>query len=170
MKAQVESEAPHEHLWKLIHDMRFGMLTTRHADGVLHSRPLTTQNRKLDEGASLWFFVALSGEPARDVKADPMVNVSYASPEKDCYVSVSGQARIVDDAERKKALWSASAKAWFVGGLEDPDLGLLEVRIDRAEFWDVKTSKMVQLYKMAKAAVSGVPPSGMGEHGEVKMR
>ena len=44
------------------------------------------------------------------------------------------------------------------------------MRIDRAEFWDVKTSKMVQLYKMAKAAVSGVPPSGMGEHGEVKMR
>ena len=36
--------------------------------------------------------------------------------------------------------------------------------------WDVKDSKLVQLYKMAKAAVTGQPPTELGEHGEVRMK
>jgi hypothetical protein len=34
----------------------------------------------------------------------------------------------------------------------------------------VKESKLVQLYEMAKAAVTGKPPVDLGEHGEVRMR
>ncbi|MEP7141150.1 MAG: general stress protein, partial [Caldimonas sp.] len=37
-------------------------------------------------------------------------------------------------------------------------------------YWDVKESKIVQLLTMAKAAVTGKPPTGLGEHGEVRMR
>ena len=44
-------------LWELIKDTRFGMLTHRHGDGQLHSHPLTTQNKKLDEGETLYFFI-----------------------------------------------------------------------------------------------------------------
>ena len=40
-------------LWDLITDIRFAMLTTRHDNGHLHSRPMTTQNSKLDEDTSL---------------------------------------------------------------------------------------------------------------------
>ncbi|MDP3827291.1 MAG: general stress protein, partial [Polaromonas sp.] len=29
-------------LWDLIKDIKFGMLTHRHTDGMLHSHPLTT--------------------------------------------------------------------------------------------------------------------------------
>jgi len=42
-----------EHLWELIHDIRFAMFTTHHRAGHLHSRPMTTQNSKLDEHNSL---------------------------------------------------------------------------------------------------------------------
>ena len=45
----------------------------------------------------------------------------------------------------------------------------VEVRIEDAEYWDVKESKVTQLFKMARAAVVSEPPSGMGEHGEVHM-
>ena len=61
------------------------------------------------------------------------------------------------------------AKAWFPGGPTDPDLALLQVRITQAEYWDVTDSKMVQLAKMAKAAVTGEPPRNMGEHKELRM-
>jgi hypothetical protein len=44
------------------------------------------------------------------------------------------------------------------------------VQIVHANFWDVKESKLVQLYEMAKAVVTGKPPTDMGEHGEVRMR
>ena len=43
------------------------------------------------------------------------------------------------------------------------------MRIEDAEYWDVKESKVTQLFKMARAAVVSDPPTGMGEHGEVHM-
>jgi hypothetical protein len=60
-------------------------------------------------------------------------------------------------------------EAWFPGGVDDPDVALVEVTITHAHYWDVKENKLLQLFKMAKAAVTGKPPTGMGESGEVRM-
>lgn len=159
----------HETLWKLIKDIRFGMVTHRTASGMLHSHPLTTQNKRLQENAELYFFISRSGELYERLLTDGEVNVSYSDPGEDSYVSLSGQARFVEDQAQKEALWSPMAKAWFPGGVTDPDLALLVVRIRHAEYWDVKETKMVQLFKMAKAAVTGEPPRDMGEHRELSI-
>jgi hypothetical protein len=45
----------------------------------------------------------------------------------------------------------------------------VQVLISHASYWDVKENKLVQLFKMAKAAVTGKPPTDMGEHGDVRM-
>lgn len=156
-------------LWSLIKDIRFGMFTHRHASGLLHSHPLTTQNKSLDEGTRLYFFVARSSEIARQIQQDASVNVAYASPGDDSYVSVSGDAAIVEDQAKKEALWSPMAKAWFPDGPGDANLALLEVQIRHAEYWDVSESKMVQLAKMAKAALTGVQPHDLGEHKELRI-
>ncbi|MEO7057424.1 MAG: pyridoxamine 5'-phosphate oxidase family protein [Caldimonas sp.] len=159
-----------EHLWKMIKDIRFAMFTTRHGNGHLHSRPMTTQNKAIDEDGSLWFFMSKKGDPVDDVKAQPTVNVVYANPSSDTYVSVSGTAALIEDQAKKNQLWSKMAEAWFPGGPTDPDLALVQVQIVHANYWDVKESKIVQLYEMAKAVVTGKPPTGMGDHGEVRMR
>src|SRR4051812_47535661 len=44
-----KDKTPQQHLWEMIKDIRFGMLTHRHPDGGLHSHPLTTQNKELGE-------------------------------------------------------------------------------------------------------------------------
>lgn len=156
-------------LWDLIKDIKFGMLTHRHSDGMLHSHPLTTMNQSADEGSRLYFFVSRNSEIAHRLQQDGNVNVSYADPGKDSYVSLSGQGAVVDDGAKKAALWSPMAKAWFPEGPTDPDLALLEVSIRHAEYWDVKESKMVQLAKMAKAALTGQPPKNLGEHKELSL-
>lgn len=43
------------------------------------------------------------------------------------------------------------------------------MKISHAEYWDIKESQMVQLFKMAKAALTGTPPENMGEHAELKL-
>lgn len=159
----------HETLWKLIKDIRFGMLTHSTSTGMLHAHPLTTQNKKLDTNADLYFFISQKGELYERLLTDGEVNVSYADPDEDSYVSLSGQARFVDDPAQKEALWSPMAKAWFTGGVTDPDLALLAVRIRHAEYWDVDESKMVQLFKMAKAAITGEQPRDLGEHKELTL-
>ena len=45
---------------------------------------------------------------------------------------------------------------------------LVEVRIEEAEYWNVKENKLLQLLKMGTAAVTGNRPKKMGEHGEVE--
>ncbi len=152
-------------LWALVKDMRFGMLTHRHADGSLHSHPLTTQNRSLDDGC-LYFFVSRATELGQRIAVDGSVNVAYADTHKDRYVSVTGQARVNEDRRLRDTLFNALAKAWFPGGVDDPNLELVEVRILHAEYWSTTESKVTQLFKMASAAVTGQPPV-IGEHREV---
>jgi general stress protein 26 len=154
----------------MIKDIKFAMFTTRHGNGHLHARPMTTQNKALDDDDSLWFFMAKKGDPVEDLKTDPVVNVVYADPSSDTYVSVSGTARVVDNMAKKEQLWSKLNEAWFQGGLTDPDLALVQVQITHAGYWDVKSNKLVQLFAMAKAAVTGRSPRDIAEHGEVRMR
>lgn len=164
------TDNPTELLWGLIKDIKFAMFVTRHDNGHLHARPMTTQNSKLDEDSNLWFFMSRKGDPVADLLKEPLVNVSYADPGKDSYVSVSGTATVSEDMGKKEQLWSKMAEAWFPGGVTDPDLALVQVKIAHANYWDVKESKIVQLYQMAKAAITGKPPTDLGEHGEVRMR
>ena len=44
------------------------------------------------------------------------------------------------------------------------------MRIEVAEYWNVKENKLLQLLKMGKAAATGTRPNKMGEHGEVQFR
>ncbi|HWP18539.1 MAG TPA: pyridoxamine 5'-phosphate oxidase family protein [Burkholderiaceae bacterium] len=168
--ALLHDTSPQQRLWQMIHDIRFGMLTTRHSDGQLRSRPMTTQNRSLDDDSPvLWFFVSQRSEPAMDLKDDGAVNIAYASPERDRYVSIAGFARFVQDPAKVRELWDPACEAWFPNGPEDPDLGLLAVHIDHAEYWDVQDSKMVQLFKRAKAALTGHRPGLDSEHTTLRM-
>lgn len=165
-----ESQEARERLWEMIKDIRFSMFTTRHSGGHLHARPMTTQNRSVDEDASLWFFMARSGEPVADLTADPVVNVVYADPGSDSYISISGNAVVCEDMGLKEAMWNKFAQAWFPAGHTDPNLALVQVKIVHANYWDVKESKVVQLFEMAKAAITGVPPKALGEHAVIHMQ
>lgn len=165
----MHTHTDHQTLWHLIKHIKFGMLTHRHSNGELHSHPLTTQNKSADEGSQLYFFISRYSEMARQLPLDPNVNMSYADPSKDSYVSLSGLATIVDDQPKKEALFSPMSEAWFPAGATDPNLALLKVEIHHAEYWDVKESKMLQLAKMAKAVITGETPQKLGEHKELNL-
>ncbi|NML48582.1 pyridoxamine 5'-phosphate oxidase family protein [Ramlibacter sp. G-1-2-2] len=160
-----EQRSSHEVLWDLVKDTRFCMLSHRHADGTLHSHPLTTQNKALDEGATLYFLVSKSTELGQRLQLDGNVNLSYANPKDDTWVSISGTARVLEDAQKKQEVFDTMDKAWF-SGPQDPDLELVAVHIDEAEYWNVKENKLLQLLKMARAASGGDRPK-MGEHREL---
>ena len=155
--------------WELIKDIKFAMFTAHGSDGHMHSRPMTMQNGSDDRADVLWFFMSRSSEPVLDIARDASVNVAYADTGSDAYVSVAGRARLVDDIAKKKALWNTGVQAWFPGGVTDPDLALVAVTIEHVEYWDVDSNKMVQLFKITKAAMTGVPPK-MGEHRELRTR
>ena len=170
MTTHTPTTAGRDKLWDMIKSIKFGMFTTRHpGNGHLHSRPMTTQNKELGADDSLWYFMSRSSDPVEDLASEPTVNVAFADPGADTWVSVSGEASVVEDRAKAEQLWSKMNEAWFKGGPQDPDLALVQVRIVHANYWDVRESKIVQLWEMAKAAVSGTTPD-LGEHGEVRLR
>ena len=141
-------------LKELIEDIRIAMMTTRDADGSLRSRPLQTL-RCADEG-TLWFFTSASSAKVEEAAAGGwQVNLSYANPGKMDYVSISGHATLSRDRELMKALWNKWVEVFFPKGLDDPDLALLRVDIDKAEYWDSPGTAVGRAYGIAKALLTG---------------
>ncbi len=162
----MKPKTDHDLLWHMIKDMRFAMLTHRHADGSLHAHPMTMQNKSLDEQGMLYFFVARPTEVGQRLRTDGNVNVSFVDPAKDIYVSIAGQAGVQEDLALKQRLFNALDRAWFPGGADDANLELVAVRIQQAEYWDVRESKLTQLFKLATAAVTH-SPAHVGDHREL---
>jgi general stress protein 26 len=128
-------------LRELIDDIAVAMVTTVTPDGTLHSRPMLTQGA--DEEGVLWFFTSTESDMAHDLEEEHAVNISYADPGTDRYVSVSGQANLEKERSRMEDLWEPVLNRYFARGLEDPNLALMKVRIESAEYWDPKSSKMI---------------------------
>ena len=140
-------------LAKLIHGIRVAMLTTREDDGTLRSRPMQTQDQEFD--GTLWFFTPASSHKVAEVDHEHQVNLSYAEPGENRYVSVSGTATLVRDRAKIDQLWSPVLKAWFPKGKDDPDVALLKVEVTKAEYWDAPSSTLVKLVGFTKAVLTG---------------
>jgi general stress protein 26 len=164
---QAQGDPGMRKLADLIDAAKIAMLTTEEADGSLRSRPLATL--QLDSEGHLWFFTAMSSGKVEEIDQHRKVNLSYANVDKQDYVSVSGHARLLRDREKMKQLWTRWVEPWFPNGVDDPDLALLEVTIDEAEYWDAPASRMQRFFGLTRALSSG-DTSGMGEHGKVRPR
>lgn len=140
-------------LWDLIKNLEVAMLTTLDSDGTLHSRPMATQQPSFD--GHLWFFTQASAHKVDEVQHHRQVNVSYVDSEKNRFVSVTGQAQVVRDTGKARELWQPYLRAWLPKGVDDPEVALIRVRVDQAEYWDSPSSKVEQIFGIFKAAATG---------------
>lgn len=161
---------PRETLWQLVKGIRYAMITYRHADGSLRACPMTMVNRSgHEERLNFYFLLDRQSDLARSVENDGQIQISFADTSADSYVSVSSYASLSADLALKEKLWTTAAKAWFPQGVEDPNLAVLVAPVTSAEYWDVHDNKLVQLFKKAKAVVTGEEPTGMGEHQTLRL-
>lgn len=149
---------------ELIGDIPVAMLTTADDDGSLRSRPMAMPQAAFD--GNLWFFTWADAPKVEELQQHPQVNVSFADPERQYYVSVSGTATLIDDRQKMEELWSPWLRAWFPRGLDEPNLALLQVHADTVEYWDAPSSTMVQLFGVVKATLTGHSPQP-GEHAKL---
>ncbi len=139
---------------KLIQDVKFAMLTTvSNRDGSLHSRPMTVQKTKFD--GNLWFFAGKSTELIQQIKVTPQVNVSFTNANDSSYVSACGEAEVVEDRAKAKELWDPFLLSWYPRGIDDPEICLIKVSVESADYWESPSSTLVRLADFAKAALRG---------------
>ncbi len=138
MNTTPERDSSIRKLAEFIGEIRIAMFTTTTEDGSIRSRPMTTQLAKVD--GDLWFFTKRESPKADEIRRHRRVSLSYAKPEDNSYVSVSGTAELITDPEKAHQLWDPSYEQWFPEGASDPSLTLIRVTVEQAEYWHAPSS------------------------------
>jgi general stress protein 26 len=155
-------------LSELIDGIKVAMLTTIAANGELVSRPLQTRDREFD--GDLWFMTSVDSGKVDELIANPHVNIAYADPEHDRYVSITGAAQLVRDRRRIHALWNeALDPLYFKNGRDDPDIALIQVHAHTAEAWCAGNNTVSRLFNFVRARLTG-DPAALGRHAHVELR
>lgn len=132
-----------ETLRDLIKDVDTAMLTTATPEGLV-SRPMKTQEVEFD--GDLWFFTKKETDKYKEILHGQDVNVAYAGKS---YVSVRGRAEIVEDISKKEELWNKAYEKFMQTTVDDPNLVLIKVSAEAAEYWETGsiTKQVAFFYK-----------------------
>ncbi|WP_083257261.1 pyridoxamine 5'-phosphate oxidase family protein [Arcticibacter eurypsychrophilus] len=174
---ELKGETPQEQLEKIefikkarelssrISDIKIAMLSTVNPNGSLDSRPMYTFPIKDD--SLIWMFARKSAQKTIEIAQNPHVILNYSDTEKGLYITVNGLATISTDMVKVEELWSDRYKTWFPYGKTDPDLCLLRIEPDKAEYWDSPDLLIAQIISLVKNTLGG-KTNEEGDHKEIK--
>jgi general stress protein 26 len=165
MTSNTERQKTIRSVAEMIKEINVAMLTTAMPDGVLRSRPMISAEPEFH--GELWFFTEFDTKKVQEIKDNPQVNASFALPQEDIYVSISGTAELVRDQRKAEILWKDQYQAWLPNDVDPSQLGFLKVAVDRAEYWDASTSRMEQISSFTKAVFGGRRDQPV-EHGKIE--
>jgi len=148
-------------LWQMVQDIKIAMLTTRDS-GMLRCRPMECLQVDAPAG-TLWFFTGASSPKTDEVDDEHEVALAFADKTHQNYVSISGRAKLVRDRAKARELWTEEQRAWYPEGLDDPELALLKVSVQQAEYWDRPTGEMVAAQGLVRAIADETPDLGENE-------
>jgi general stress protein 26 len=149
-----------EKIWSRIAPVGVAMLSTR-TGGAIHARPMHNVQDEFE--GTLWFFTSLKAHAAAEIEGAHAVGVTYEDPSRRIYVSLSGQGRLTRDPALIENFWNPVIAAWFPEGKESEDLALIEIEVERAEYWEARSNRMVQLFEVAKTLTEQKPDLGRHE-------
>lgn len=150
MKRHMTEEQGISKVTGIINDSRIGMLTTINEEGALVSRPLAVQDVK-DDG-DMWFFTGLGTSQVAHIRQDSRVNVSFGKNTE--WVSVAGTAEVVTDRAKIHELWNQVVEAWFPDGPDTPEVCLLHVDSESAEYWTSPGGTAATVLQWVKSKVT----------------
>jgi len=149
--------------WELMKKIGFAMLVTRDGE-KLRARPMSAYLER-DEN-TIYFLTDARRHKDDEIARNPGVNLSFADASSQKYVWLTGTAMVSNDRAKIKELFSTPAKAWWESA-EDPNIRVLKITPDDAEFWD-SPGTIISYVKMAAAAATGSQPD-IGKNRKVSM-
>jgi general stress protein 26 len=155
-----------DRVWEIIEKVGVCMLTTRSANG-LRARPLEARP---DREAGLIFFVTdIHSTKEDEILAAPDVGLVFIDPSDKAYLSITGRACVMRDAEKTRTVWRKTDEVWWHGGPDDPSVCLLRIEPSTAELWDGPANAVVTAFEFAKARLTGNEPD-LGENRKVTVK
>lgn len=152
-----------ERVWELIEKIPICMLSTW-TGTELRSRPMDARPRRKEN--MIYFLTDARHHKDDEIAQYPQVMTAHSDTSNYKFVSLSGRAVISNDREKIKELWEPTAQAWW-DSPDDPNIRVLKVTPERAEYWD-SPGKVISMIEMMRAAVTGDRPN-IGENKKVQM-
>jgi general stress protein 26 len=154
-----------QHLSQLLESFDTAMLITKYGEGD-HARPMAIA--AVDGASTIWFVTSTASPKVNELSRDSRVAVTCQSDKK--YVALSGTAELVHDRAKIEELWKETWKVWFPEGKASPDLALIRVSVEDAEFWDNAGAKGIRyVFEAVKALAKRRTPNEVpDQHGRVK--
>jgi general stress protein 26 len=153
-----------ERVWDLAEKISICMLATQEGPNTIRSRPMSAYPRKAEN--MIYFLTDARHHKDDVIGLYPHVCLAFADKSGSKYVSLTGRARTVDDRAKIKELWNPIAKAWW-DSEDDPNIRVLQVTPEDAEFWD-GPGRMVSTFSMLAAAMTDSKPK-VGDNKKVEM-
>lgn len=122
-----------------------------------HQMPMSPIIRK-DEGA-IYFLTDARSEKVQEVGVEHVVQLTFSDHSANDYLFIEGDAQVSNDREKIRDLWSPFAKAWW-DSPDDPNIRLITVSPNRAEFWDGPGNITASAKMLFAAATGGRPDMG----------
>jgi general stress protein 26 len=152
-----------DRVWELMKKIGICMLASW--DGQeLQARPMGAYVRPGEH--AVLFLADARHHKDDDIRKCPKVCLAFSDTAAQNYVSVAGDAEVLDDRSMIRELWGIPAKAWW-NSPDDPNIRLLKVTPFDAQYWDALGATVAYI-KMAAGALTGSRPS-MGENRKVAM-
>jgi general stress protein 26 len=119
---------------ELVEAIRCAMVTTIDGDGAMHTRVVPTQ--RTDADGSVWFLAAAGCELVRQLRERPAVLITFGDARRRRYVSIGGVATLLHCERTARELWDDSVATLFPRGPSDPDVIVVRVEVDAADYRD----------------------------------
>ena len=123
--------------------------------------------QEVDDDGNLWFLSNRLSEKNARIRKNPCAMITVGDNSHSEYLWLQGDVTISDDLEKKRALFTLLAKAWFPDGAEDKELTLLCLRPTEAKYWDTTDGKVAQMLKITGVAITGNMKNTGSVHGQL---
>ena len=130
-----------EKLKCLVNTIGIAMLVTVNSANELKARPMSTAD--IDTEGNIWLFTDEFSDKTAEILFNNEAIINYAAPALTKYISIYGNASLVNDVDQIKEFWSPAFKVWFPEGETDDAVILLKVIPSHIEYWDGGSSKII---------------------------
>lgn len=152
-----------DRVWKLMEKIGICMFASKDGEKI-RSRPMGAKPRQADH--VIYFLTDARGHKDEQVEQDNHVCLSFAQPGDGKFLTVSGQARVLNDRALIRDLWDTAAEAWW-SDPDDPVVRAIAVTPEDAQFWEGPHG-IVATFAMVVAAATAGPPV-LGDQRKVDM-
>ena len=138
----------------ILNNFDYAMLLTKNPGGKLHGRPMTIA--EVQEGGDLLFATDVKSAKVEELTQDPQVAVTLQNDQQ--FLAISGQGLLINDKKMIREYFQPGWKAWFAEGADDPNIRLLKIAAERAEYWDYSAMQGLSfVFEAGKALLENEP-------------